>query len=100
MNAIRHPAPDVPPARMVHGVCSSERIVDSSPSRDGSKNNVLVAGGCDLITPIPLLYEHKDVIGEITYFSWIKKKRNCIVAAPFFTTRLDGERGSKLKRTG
>jgi Caudovirus prohead serine protease len=76
---VRFPAPDLPPVRrMIHGICSSERIVDSSPSGDGSDNKVLVAGGCDLIVPIPLFYQHEGAaIGEIIHLSWIKTKLYC-----------------------
>src|SRR5262245_11931496 len=79
MNAIRFPAPDLPPVRrMIHGICSSERVVDSSPSRDGSDNKVLTAGGCDLTVPIPLFYQHQgSAIGEIIHLSWIGTKLYC-----------------------
>ena len=75
----KFPAPDLPPVRrMIHGICSSERVVDSSRSRDGSDNNVLVAGGCDLSVPIPLFYQHQGgAIGEIIHLRWIGTKLYC-----------------------
>src|SRR4030095_7672974 len=75
----KFPAPDLPPvSRMIHGICSSERVVDSSPSRDGSDNKVLVAGGCDLTVPIPLFYEHKgDAIGKVIHLRRLGSQLYC-----------------------
>jgi hypothetical protein len=62
---------------MIHGIASSERIVDASSARDGSDNKVLVARGCELTVPIPLLYHHDSPIGEITHLSWMGTKLYC-----------------------
>jgi Caudovirus prohead serine protease len=66
---VRFPAPDLPPVRrMIHGICSSERVVARSPF----DHSVLVAGGCDLTVPLPLLHNHGGApIGEVNYLQWL-----------------------------
>src|SRR5262245_30179357 len=77
---IKFPAPDLPPAtrRMIHGIASSERVVDGSRSSDGSDNSVMLAGGCTLAVPIPLLCEHSGgAIGKVIHLCWIGSQLYC-----------------------
>jgi hypothetical protein len=71
---LRRPAPDPPPARMIHGVASSERVV----SDEHQINHAMAAGGCPLHLPVPLLREHNGkAIGEVVYLRWIGAKLYC-----------------------
>jgi len=77
---LKFPAPDLPPAtrRMIHGIASSERVVDGSRSSDGSDNSVMLAGGCALAVPIPLLCEHSGgAIGKVIHLCWIGSQLYC-----------------------
>jgi hypothetical protein len=78
--SVKFPAPDLPPAmrRMIHGIASTERVVDVSRSSDGSDNSVLLARGCELTVPVPLLCRHiGDAIGEVIHLRWIGTKLYC-----------------------
>jgi hypothetical protein len=62
--------------KMIHGIASSERIVDRSG--DGSDNVVLLARGATLVTPLPLLYEHRgDRVGEVVHLRWLGSQLYC-----------------------
>src|SRR5437867_3072548 len=64
--------------RMIHGICSTERVVDHSRASDGSNNQVLLARGCALATPVPLLLEHSgDVVGRVIHLRRIEDKIYC-----------------------
>jgi HK97 family phage prohead protease len=77
---IKYPAPDLPPATrmMIHGIASSERVVDGSRPSDGSDNSVMLARGCALAVPIPLLYQHSgDPIGKVVYLRRLGSQLYC-----------------------
>lgn len=62
----KYPAPDLPPPRIIHGVCHTEAVVDHAG--DGSNNCVMTARGFPLVTPIPLLLNHKGAaIGKVVH---------------------------------
>jgi Caudovirus prohead serine protease len=64
--------------RMIHGIASSERLIDGSRYQDGSGLAVMLARGCALATPIPLLFEHGgDPIGKIVHLHWLGDKLYC-----------------------
>src|SRR5262245_42567712 len=73
---IRFPAPDLP-SRMIHGICSSERIVDGSRSCDGSDNAVMLARSAALATPVPLRLEHTGEIGKVVHLRRIGSQLYC-----------------------
>jgi Caudovirus prohead serine protease len=58
--------------RAIHGIASSERLIDHSRANDGSDYSVMLRGCCALATPVPLLLEHgDDPIGTVNYFRWL-----------------------------
>jgi len=59
---------------MIHGVALSERVL----SDQYQVNRVMLARGCPLDVPVPLLYEHSGkAIGEVIHLSWIGTKLYC-----------------------
>ena len=55
--------------RAIHGVASTQAVIDHSRSRDGSDLRMLLTRGMALMTPLSLLLNHAgDPIGRVFYF--------------------------------
>jgi hypothetical protein len=89
----RFPAPDLPPARMIHGIASSERVL----SDEHQVNHAMLARGCPL-HPVPLLRAHNGkAIGEVVYLRWIGT--NCIAVRLSFIKRVENRLGERSYNT-
>jgi hypothetical protein len=65
---MKYPAPSLPPPRMIHGIASSEQIVDHAAGGDGSNNCVMLARGFPLVVPVPLLVNHSgSPVGQVIH---------------------------------
>jgi len=65
--------------RAIHGICSTERIIDHSRFCDGSDYKMLLARGMALMTPLPLLLNHSgDPIGKVLQLRRLESQIYCI----------------------
>jgi hypothetical protein len=60
--------------RQIHGIATSERPCAGKVSADGTASTVMLARGCNLLRPVPLLHEHVgSAIGTVIYYRWLPK---------------------------